>query len=174
MFFDSTQDTDEVKDITHKDLSFDDINRMFLEESDDNKVIKSTAQVEGYLFAINKLKDEIENLKALKKQSAEFYDQKIESTDNTIEMLKVRIEIFMNTTDNKRIPTQAGTVFFTTRKKETLPDDDVLLKYSETYAIEPNVKVTPDKRAIKAFIKDGGAVPEGYSVEEVTNLSIRK
>lgn len=171
MFLDSTQP---INEITHESLSYDDINRIFLEENDDNKIISNPAQVEGYLFAINKLNDEINNLKTLKTQSAEFYSNKIESTQNTIDMLKSRIELFMKATETKRIPTQAGTVFFTTRKKETLPDDEVLLKYSEDYAIATNIKVTPDKKAIKAFINDGGAVPNGYSVEEVTSLSIRK
>lgn len=173
MFFDSTLDMTELN-ISHEHLSFDDINRIFLEETNDSKVITSPAQVEGYLFAINKLSDEIKSLKTLKRQSAEFYTKKITNTETTIELLKTRIEIFMNTSDVKKIPTQAGTAYFTTRKKETLPDDETLIAYSKGCGIPVAIKESPDKKAIKAHIKEGGAVPDGYSVEEVTTLSIRK
>lgn len=173
MYFDSIQDTD-VSEVTHEQLTYEDINRIFLEENDDNSVISNPAQVEGYLFAINKLNDEINNLKALKKQSAEFYTNKIESTEKTVEMLKTRIELFMINSDTPRIPTQAGTVYFTTRTKEILPDDEYLIDYSKAYGIPVAVKESPDKKAIKAYIKDGGAIPDGYETHKVTTLSIRK
>ena len=173
MYFDSIQHTD-TSEVTHEQLTYDDISRIFLEENDDNKVISNPAQVEGYLFAINKLNDEINNLKALKKQSAEFYANKIESTEKTVDMLKTRIELFMINSDTPRIPTQAGTVYFTTRNKEILPDDEYLIEYSKAYNIPVAIKESPDKKAIKAYIKDGGAIPDGYETHKVTTLSIRK
>lgn len=175
MYFDSIQDQDtDTSEVTGDQLTYEEINRIFLEENDDNSVISSPAQVEGYLFAINKLNEEIGKLKALKKQSAEFYANKIESTEKTVEMLKTRIELFMINSDTPRIPTQAGTVYFTKRKKELLPDDEYLIDYSKAYGLPVTVKESPDKKAIKAYIKDGGAIPDGYEVHEVVSLSIRK
>lgn len=166
MYSNSTQDK-----ITHEELTLDDIDVMFMEENSD---ISSPAQVEGYLFAVNKMISTIENLKKLKQQSIEFYSDRIERTQNTVDMLKTKIEIFMRTSDIDKIPTQAGTVYFTTRTKETYPEDDVLIEYCKEYNIDLNVKVSPNKKLIKEYIKNGGAVPPNYEANKITSLTIRK
>jgi hypothetical protein len=168
MYSDLNQDNNTL---THEELTLDDIDVMFMEENSD---ISSPGQVEGYLFAINKMNNTIDNLKKLKQQSVQFYSDRIERTEKTIEMLKVKVEIFMNTSKIDKIPTQAGTVYFTTRTKETFPEDDVLIEYSKQYAIDLNVKVSPNKRLIKEYIKNGGEVPPDYEANKVTSLSIRK
>ena len=89
-------------------------------------------------------------------------------------MLKVKVEIFMTTSKIDKIPTQAGTVYFTTRAKQTFPEDDVLIEYSKKYDIDLNVKISPNKKLIKEYIKNGGEVPPSYEVDKVTSLSIRK
>ena len=79
---------------------------------------------------IYNLVNDISNLKDLKKNSVEFYNNKIESTERTIDILKDRISEFMLSSDNSKIPTQAGTAYFTKRTKEVYPDDETLIEFS--------------------------------------------
>ena len=100
-------------------------------------------------------------------------NNKIESTERTIDMLKSRISEFMLSSDNAKIPTQAGTAYFTKRTKEVYPDDNALIEFSKQNKLEMTIKLSPNKKIIKNHIKNGGSVPEGYSTHEVTTLSIR-
>lgn len=177
MFLDSNeveQELHETKVTPLSNLSAEELNNLFSSDIQNNTIISGTGQVEGYLFAINKLVNDISNLKDLKKNSVEFYNNKIESTERTIDILKDRISEFMLSSDNSKIPTQAGTAYFTKRIKEIYPDDETLIEFSKQNKLEMTVKISPNKKAIKDHIKNGGSVPEGYFTHEVTSLSIRK
>lgn len=177
MFLDSNeveQELHETKVTPLSNLSAEELNNLFSNDIQNNTIISSTGQVEGYLFAINKLVNDISNLKDLKKNSVEFYNNKIESTERTIDILKDRISEFMLSSDNSKIPTQAGTAYFTKRTKEVYPDDEALIEFSKQNKLEMTVKISPNKKVIKDHIKNGGSIPEGYSTHEVTSLSIRK
>ena len=176
MFLDSNeveQELHETKVTPLSNLSAEELNNLFSNDIQNNTIISSTGQVEGYLFAINKLVNDISNLKDLKKNSVEFYNNKIESTERTIDILKDRISEFMLSSDNSKIPTQAGTAYFTKRTKEVYPDE-ALIEFSKQNKLEMTVKISPNKKVIKDHIKNGGSIPEGYSTHEVTSLSIRK
>ena len=81
MFLDSNeveQELNETKVTPLSNLSAEELNNLFSSDIQNNTIISSTGQVEGYLFAINKLVNDISNLKDLKKNSVEFYNNKIE------------------------------------------------------------------------------------------------
>jgi len=122
---------------------------------------------------IAELEGDIEELRDNSAAAQQFWGLKIEKKQKQIEFFADQIHHLQNALEKKTIDTPHGTAKMTSRVKKTWPDNETLLKFSKDNGLTVNEKltVTPIKKEIADFIKNGGEIPEGYMEEEVTNFT---
>lgn len=169
-----TQETSQQAESSSVRVNFSEADHLFLDDLNDvGDIITNDAEVTKLIYVINKIKSEIESLKETKRQHKEFYDRKINAADEQIDFLQRRIENYLHTKGQDKLPTPNGTAFFTTRKKYHYPDSNTLLQFAKDHDLEYKITEKPYKSVIKEFVEQGGQPPEGFSITEETSLQIR-
>lgn len=137
--------------------------------------VNNAQDVQGRLYACDKLYEEIERYKQLKKEAVEFYDQKIAALEKQIEFHRRSIKNYLVNTGQKNLATPRGTVYVTQKERVEWPSDDVLIDFSVKQGIPVRVKeiVSPDKVAIKKFIEDTHVRPDGLVTTTELTLGVK-
>lgn len=118
-------------------------------------------KVEGYVKVIRNLEADMAARKAERKRLS-----KLDKADaNKIEYLKATLSLAMAQTGHERVDTTLFKVGF--RKSEAVEVDESIL--DKEYMV---ATYKPDKKTLKALLKDGQIVP-GAVLETRKNLSIR-
>jgi hypothetical protein len=135
--------------------------------------ISSDEEASRYIWVIAQKQKEIERLKAEKRASKTFWDQRISSVQSAIDFLEARVEAYVEATGENSISTRAGRAYFRTRDKVRWPsNEEHLIDFCRERDIDLRVTVKPDKRKLKAWMKDRGEMPPGTRIEEVTSFHV--
>lgn len=116
------------------------------------------------MFAIRRIKREIEQLEKQAKESAKFYENKLEKFDKQIEFLEADVWRFLNAEGMDRISTPAGTAYI--QKKETwtwIDDRKAIIEWAKKQFPELVTPVSEDKidlTQLKKKIVESSVVPQ--------------
>ena len=122
------------------------------------------------LHAIQKQKQNIEQLNELKKVANEFYEKRIEKTEQQIERLYNDIAAYMSLHGQERLPTHMGTLFFQTRKQVEWLEEKELLDWTiKNYPEAIINKNAVSKTSLNKLFKEHG-MPSWYKAIEVRKL----
>jgi hypothetical protein len=107
----------------------------------------------------------------------DFYARKSQAA-NAREAFHIQnLANYITQTGKKKVATPYGTAFFRTRKKVTWPEDaNALIRFAQDEGADEDLlktTYTPRKPEILKYIHATGAVPEGFSEEEVTDVQVR-
>jgi len=132
--------------------------------------------IDRMLYKVGKLEREIEKIEDSIIESKEFYERRIDAIKKQIHARELMMESYaMSQLENgiKTTKLPNGTLRIVNRVKKTLPDDDILLKYSYANSIATKVVKKPDKKSIFEYIKETGDVPDGYDETDVVSFSFK-
>lgn len=107
----------------------------------------------------------------------EWYQRRIIQCESRIEHHKADLHAYMIVMDKSSVATPVGTVIRSNKPKAVWPEDLVLVDWAKRSGLAATcIRTTeaPDKKAIAAHIKETGEIPEGYTEQERTSISIRK
>jgi hypothetical protein len=136
--------------------------------------VNTELDVTKRLWAVDRIDDRIMELRNLRKQHVDFYDEEIQKLEDQQEFLLHQVEVFLENTHRSNIKTPVGTVSRVSRSRIDWPSNEVLLAWSREKGLAVRVTEAPDKKAIEAFIKDTGELPPGAERIDYTTLSVRR
>ena len=137
------------------------------------EVVEGQTTANKYLYVIKKMRDEIENVKAVGQdqiKSAQAYiDSESRKRENTIAFLSERLHLFMNGQDKKTISLPNGDLKMRVRqdKVDVVDEAKVVawIKSGPSPSSMLRIREMINKAEMRKYIKETGDIPDGVEVE---------
>jgi hypothetical protein len=145
--------------------------------SADIPVIGNSADIAYQIRQVNQLLEDVAGFTRQASEAAEFYKNRIDALEQRADMLRENCGRWLKLNGLKKLATHSGTVFFSKRNKVTLPDDVALLVFigKQDQGVQSDLQIVkPNKTTLKHYIESTGNKPEGYIVQMVEGITIRK
>lgn len=138
------------------------------------EVVEGQTTANKYLYVIKKMRDEIENVKAVGQdqiKSAEAYiNSESKKRENTIAFLSQRLHLYMMGQDQKTINLPNGALKMRAMQdKVNVVDEPKVLAWIKDQGFPQTqmlrIKEMINKAEIRKYIKESGEIPDGVDVE---------
>lgn len=110
-----------------------------------------------------------------KKDAVAFYERKLEQCKQGLGFILEKLNNLVAQTDDKKLVTPKGTIFYVTRDAHTWPDDETLLTWAKEKKLNcVRTKEYVDKRVALEYIKSTNDAPPGFVTSPDTKLQVRE
>jgi len=139
-----------------------------------DEVVEGQTTANKYLYVIKKMRDEIENVKAVGQDQIEvaqaYIDSESHKRENTIAFLSQRLHLFMIGQDQKTMNLPNGALKIRVRQdKVDVVDEAKVLDWiksgSSDFDSMLRIKEMINKAEVRKYIKETGDIPDGVEVE---------